>query len=405
VCNCVQSGYSREKRSMPKFGEGESNENPGICLIAATGIFSSGGGIASVNRLVVRSLIEEGYRVDIFALVEQEVRVPDYATDRINYRVFCGDKIAFTLALWRAQISTRYALIFSDHINVAAALAPTRLTFNSPYMVWVHGNEIFPPNPTWEGKIGLRLAEKRITSSGFTRDKVQQYLPSKTTLSCDLALEPDRWGFSLPDNPPGARDQPFKLKAVDSKKYFLGEQVILHVGRMASSQRYKGHEELMRAFPQILLKNPNAQLVLAGTGDDYAYLKEKAHGFPLPVQRAIFLPGFVSDADLAKLFRQCFLFAMPSQQEGFGIVYLEAMRWAKPCIGSRIDAASCVIVEGETGMLVENPKSHEEIAANVNWLLTHPNKAKKMGISGYHLVRNRYLFPEFKERLFQVLAK
>jgi phosphatidylinositol alpha-1,6-mannosyltransferase len=227
---------------------------------------------------------------------------------------------------------------------------------------------------------------------------------TKPTIACELAIEPDRWGISLPEQPPVLGEVDFMLVALDGRQHSLGQQVILHVGRMNARQRHKGHEVLLLAFLEIVEKNPKTQLVLAGTGDDYAHLRGIAQRLPAQLQQAIFMPGFVSDEDLTRLYQHCSLFAMPSRAEGFGIVYLEAMRWAKPCIGSRVDAASCVIVDGETGFLVDDPQSPQEVAASINWLLAHPEKASAMGRSGYNLVRRQHLFPHFKERFFEALG-
>ena len=374
------------------------------CLMVVTGIYGTGGGIASVNRLVARGLVEEGYRLDILALIEEEALIPDFAARDVHYRRFGGDKWAFARAAWQAQARNEYALVFCDHVNVAALLAVSRLGLRRPYVVWVHGDEVYPPKPTREGRIGLNLAAVRLTSSEFTRDVVLNHLPAKSTIACDLALEPDRWGLTLPDDPPQASGTSPALIAIDGQQRALGEQVILHVGRMDARQRHKGHEVLIHAFPAILGQHPEAQLVLAGGGDDLAYLKAIGQTLPVNAQQSIFMPGYVTDEDLGELYQHCCLFAMPSRAEGFGIVYMEAMRWAKPCLGSRVDAASCVIADGETGLLVDDPGSAVEVAAKINRLLDNPEEAASMGIRGYDRVRERYLFPRFKERFFNALA-
>jgi glycosyltransferase involved in cell wall biosynthesis len=192
--------------------------------------------------------------------------------------------------------------------------------------------------------------------------------------------------------------------AIDGQERLLGGQVVLHVGRMDARQRHKGHEVLLQAFPAILSENPEAQLVLAGSGDDLPYLMAIGQRLPMNAQRSIFMPGFVPDAELGDLYQHCCLFAMPSRAEGFGIVYMEAMRWAKPCLGSRVDAASCVIAHGETGLLVDDPGSAVEVAAVINRLLHNPEEATSMGIRGYERVHERYLFSQFKARFFNALG-
>jgi glycosyltransferase involved in cell wall biosynthesis len=96
--------------------------------------------------------------------------------------------------------------------------------------------------------------------------------------------------------------------------------------------------------------------------------------------------GFVSEATLAALYDRCAAFVMPSTGEGFGLVYLEAMRAGKPVIAARGSAAEEIVVEGATGRLVD-PENRAELAGAVANLLAEPKRAKVMGEAG----RKRYL--------------
>jgi glycosyltransferase involved in cell wall biosynthesis len=115
------------------------------------------------------------------------------------------------------------------------------------------------------------------------------------------------------------------------------------------------------------------------------------------VQSKIFMPGFIADDLLDNLYQQCFLFAMPSRAEGFGLVYLEAMSYGKLCIGGNMDAAQHVIRHNQTGRIVD-PTSAQEIAVNIIHLLEHPDLVREMGNSSRRLVAEQYLFKHFKQR-------
>jgi glycosyltransferase involved in cell wall biosynthesis len=123
------------------------------------------------------------------------------------------------------------------------------------------------------------------------------------------------------------------------------------------------------------------------------------------VQRQIFMPGFADAALLKQLYEACYLFAMPSRAEGFGLVYLEAMSYAKPCLGSKVDAAKTVIREGVTGLLVDDPASSEELAEKISKLMANPEQARAMGEAGYELVRTNHLFSHFKERFCRLITE
>ena len=145
------------------------------------------------------------------------------------------------------------------------------------------------------------------------------------------------------------------------------------------------------------------QLVLAGQGEDMLRLKRITQTLSPSMQARIFFPGYVPDDLLDLIYQRCFVFAMPSIGEGFGLVYLEAMIRAKACLGGRVDATPCVVHDRVTGLLVDDPKSSEQVAEALNWFLSHPEETHSMGVAGYNLVRSYYLFPHFQERFWKAV--
>ena len=157
------------------------------------------------------------------------------------------------------------------------------------------------------------------------------------------------------------------------------EPAALIVGRMWSVERGKGHDELLAAWPDVRRKVPDAQLWIVGTGDDVPRLEEAARD--LDLGDAVRFLGRVSDAELGALYRRASVFAMPSRQEGFGLVFAEAMWWGLPCIGTTADAAGQVIVAGETGELVPYGDV-EALARTLVGLLSDPERASTHGRGG-----------------------
>ena len=94
-------------------------------------------------------------------------------------------------------------------------------------------------------------------------------------------------------------------------------------------------------MPPLLAARPGARLVVAGDGDDRPRLEARAAA--LGLGGAVLFTGFVSEATLAELYRRAAVFVMPSLGEGFGLVYLEAMRAGKPCVAARGSAAEEVV--------------------------------------------------------------
>ena len=91
-----------------------------------------------------------------------------------------------------------------------------------------------------EGKLGLTAAWKRLAISEFTRQSVAKRFPNFSIEVCDLSLDPVRH-IEKPQQPhPTSLLSPIVLEASNGSCSELGEQVILHVGRMTSGERYKG---------------------------------------------------------------------------------------------------------------------------------------------------------------------
>jgi glycosyltransferase involved in cell wall biosynthesis len=373
------------------------------CLLLLTGAFDSDGGIAALNRLTIAALAER-HALEIFTLAENEPKLDQRYFPQgcsVCMRAFAGTKLNFVFSAWRAILFNRYDLILVDHVNLASALAPLRWLRLAKYTVWLCGMEVFPPRPDFEGRLGLKNASRRLAISAYTRQSVAARYPKIKIEVCDLSLDPVR---HAPSEALEEEAGEVELTALDGTRLCLDRRVILHVGRMSTLERFKGQQVLIDAFPLIHAKYPDAQLVLAGKGDDLERLRTRARSLPAELHRNIFMPGFVTDDMLERLYRRCALFAMPSIGEGFGLVYLEAMSRGKPCIGARADATPCVIRDGETGLLVDDARSPAQVAEAVLWLFDHPEEAQRMGRAGYDLVQSYYLFPHFKERFWKALS-
>lgn len=374
------------------------------CLMAITGAFEADGGIAAVNRLVIRGFAEEGYQVDIFSLSEQNGKL-DYryaAQAQINLKVFNNNKIKFTLAVWKALRKGGYSFVVADLVNIAAILAPTRILFGCKYIVWLFGTDVFPPRPDFEGRIGLKFAWKRLAISEYTRSNLINRFADSHIEVCQLALDPVRHFTELSIEPPMPTPG-FELCAVDGSVQPIQSQLILHVGRMDAGEGYKGQDSLLQALPTVLEHFPEAQLVLAGQGSDMPRLQGIARSLPANIHSQIFMPGYIDQLTLDALYQQCYVFAMPSTGEGFGLVFLEAMSRAKPCLGGKVDATPCVVRDGETGVLVDDPTSPTMIADSLIYLFENPEQAHAMGVAGYNLVREYYLLTHFKRRFLQLI--
>lgn len=169
----------------------------------------------------------------------------------------------------------------------------------------------------------------------------------------------------LPPPAEGAGDRP-------------GEQAALIVGRMSAREGYKGHEPLIRAWPAVVARHPDARLWIAGDGDDRPRLEALAGG--LDLGGAVIFAGRVTDAELDRLYRRCRFFVMPSLHEGFGLVFLEAMRAGKACIGAP-GAAAEIIQHGVTGFVVD-PARSDDLTGALLRLFDDGQECERLGRAG-----------------------
>src|SRR5262249_57796215 len=146
---------------------------------------------------------------------------------------------------------------------------------------------------------------------------------------------------------------------------------------------------------------PNAVLAIAGDGDDRPRLE--ARSAELGLTNAVRFLGRVDDRQLDELYRSCRLFVMRSRDEGFGLVFLEAMRAGKPCIGGR-GAASEIIQHGVTGLIVD-PDSRHELSAALERLYTEPDTCRQFGAAGRERFLSTFTNDCFQARFTKVIGQ
>jgi phosphatidylinositol alpha-1,6-mannosyltransferase len=156
---------------------------------------------------------------------------------------------------------------------------------------------------------------------------------------------------------------------LDSRLGLTGRKVLLTVSRLASEEAYKGQDRVIRALPKIISATPEVIYLIVGDGDDMARLQQLAE--VLSVESHVRFLGRVDGEELVALYRLADLFVMPSEGEGFGIVYLEAMACGCPALG--LDAGGSIDALGSSplGHICSDENLIQVIAQN----LKNPSQA------------------------------
>src|SRR5262249_47814736 len=137
-------------------------------------------------------------------------------------------------------------------------------------------------------------------------------------------------------------------------------------------------------------------------GSDLAAVR--AHAARSRAVRHIDLRGFVAECDVEQLWAQATVFAMPSRGEGFGLVYVEAMRHGIPVIASVHDAAPEINVDGETGYNVDLARPHE-LAERLVHLLRDRDWSARLGANGRQRWERHFRFSAFRDRFLPLVAE
>src|SRR5262249_22243235 len=154
---------------------------------------------------------------------------------------------------------------------------------------------------------------------------------------------------------------------------------LLYVGRL---ELRKGADLLLEVLPRLLEEFPTLEAVLVGQDDlpvDGTSLKQRflaAHAGQ-PFLARIRFTGLVPDAELERAYAGCDLFVAPSRYESFGLVYLEAMRLGKPCIGTRAGGIPEVLEDGVNGVLVP-PGDAVALEEAIRSLLGDPDARRRL---------------------------
>lgn len=267
-----------------------------------------------------------------------------------------------------------------------------------PYIFFAHGLDITLPQRFMRKKRLLKKiiaqAKNIVANSHFTMDELIK-----------LGADPKKIivVYPCPNLSIHQAASDWKVEELRKDLELAGKRVLLTVGRLVER---KGHDQVIKALPEIINKFPNTVYIIAGSGSFQSNLQTLVNQNNLG-NHVKFL-GAVSQGDLAALYQLCEIFIMPSRQlangdvEGFGIVYLEANLFGKPVIGGQSGGVPEAVLDGKTGLLV-NPLSPTEIANAVARLLADPAYAERLGMQGLQRVTEEFDWRVQTEKLKQIL--
>jgi phosphatidylinositol alpha-1,6-mannosyltransferase len=169
----------------------------------------------------------------------------------------------------------------------------------------------------------------------------------------------------------------------------------------------KGMDVLVEAAARLAPSFPSLVVAIAGDGRDRQRLEHRARAAGAPVR----LLGRVTDAALPALYGAADVFVMACrtrwfglEQEGFGIVFLEAAAAGVPQVAGRSGGADEAVVHGETGLVVDDPRDPGALARALRTLLDDPVLRRGMGEAARRRAQESYDYDVLAPRLAAALA-
>jgi len=268
-----------------------------------------------------------------------------------------------------------------------------------PYMVILHGAEVAVPGrlPVSQQILGrvLRSAQHVIASGGYpAREGEQIARRSLPTTIVPPGVDLDRFvPLSLDD----------KLAARRRLGLDPDNEIILGISRLVPR---KGFDTVIRAVAQLAPHRPRLRLVIASTGRDEDRLKKLAEETRAPVT---FL-GRVAHEDLPLLYGSADIFSMMCrnrwgglEQEGFGIVFIEAASCGVPQVAGDSGGSAEAVLDGVTGFVMQNPTDVSALAARFEQILNDPALHASMARASRERALSEFNYDVLARRLGAVL--
>ncbi|HVA74440.1 MAG TPA: glycosyltransferase family 4 protein [Acidimicrobiales bacterium] len=288
-------------------------------------------------------------------------------------------------------------------IDPAVPLGVIGPSLGIPYAAVLHGAEVTVPGrlPGTKQVLArvLREASLLIAAGGYPESEArhtEQNLPPVVRI------------------PPGVDTSRFSpLPAIEraSTRARLGlpagGPLVLSVSRLVPR---KGMDTLIEACARLSAggRHPGLTLAIAGSGRDKVRLEHLVDRLHAPVH----LMGRVPGVDLPALYACADVFALCCrsrwgglEQEGFGIVFLEAAAAGVPAVAGDSGGAAEAVVDGETGIVVGNPSDPVAVAAAIDRLLSDPALAARQGQAARSRAETEYSYDVLAGRLADALEK
>ncbi len=343
------------------IGSERSARNSGskIRIAFFIGNMSHSGGTERVLSVIANELSGRGYGVSVISLwgespsffpLQKGIHV--YWAEQGRHRKGILGNLSYLTAVLRHERPE--ALIDVDMILGCYTFFLKHKLRDLRWISWEHFNYYyhFRKNRLLR-KVIRRIAGRCADQLVVLTEEDKGYYQENMRLSC---------GISRIYNP-----LPYKMEIYKKEEL----PVIFAAGRLT---RAKGFDLLIRSWSLLEKRYPQWKVVLAGGGEEEKRLKRQAGKAGL---QRFYFAGAV--ADIERYYEKSAFFVLPSRDEGFGMVLVEAMHFCLPVVAYKCKAGPAEIVDdGETGFLAE-PEDVTAFAEKMRVLIENEEMRRAMG--------------------------
>lgn len=299
-----------------------------------TDAFGGRGGIAAYNRQLLKALCRHPDVDEVVALPRCVTYELEEMPDNLRFDTSAaGGKLRYAGAV--ATLAGRIGssdLVVCGHLHLLPFARLLGLRFRCPVLPVVYGNEAWRPTTHASVNYLCRHITSFVSIRKLTADRLKHW-----------ALIPDARFHHLPNcidvASYGAGPKRPDLVA---KLGLRGRTVIMTAGRMESTEKNKGFDEVIESLPLLVPDLPGVVYLIMGDGDDRSRLEAKAR--TLGVAERVVFTGYVSEAEKADHYRLADVVAMPGSDPlhdryPYRFAFLEPLACGVPVVGSMLEDA------------------------------------------------------------------
>ncbi|MDR3695445.1 glycosyltransferase family 4 protein [Mucilaginibacter sp.] len=317
--------------------------------------FSTTGGIQKMTRTLAHSLYNlakiNEWDFSLWSVYDSNKDlIPQYLPAE-NFVGFNLNRVKFILTT--IFQSKKPDVVILTHINLSSVGLLLKI-INPKCKVWLitHGIEVW--RPLSRVKIGLlKHCDKVICVSKFTRQQMisRHQTDAAKCIVLNNAVDPF---MKLPDT--------FAKPGHLLLRYGIAEDtpVLFTLTRLASTEQYKGHDQVIKVIGRLKQNYPDIKYILSGQYDHNEEIRIQKLISEHKVEQQVILTGFIDENELADHFLLADMFVLPSKKEGFGIVFIEALACGLPVICGNVDGSIDAICNGKLGRAI-NPDDLAEL--------------------------------------------